>query len=121
VKIWALPVGELDTQRLLGEHAELHVLYAVITRGYKAWSKHPETARFREHLGQVVARHREQVEEFAVRGIAHRSPLADPPPEEPYTYSAEAEARDRALLRDRQARGSKGKRQKVKGKGGAKG
>jgi hypothetical protein len=103
VKIWALPVGELDTQRLLGEHAELHALYAVITRGYKAWSKHPETARFRDHLGQLVARHREQVEEFAARGIRHRSPLADPPEEEAYTYSAEMEARDRALLRERQA------------------
>jgi hypothetical protein len=121
VKIWALPVGELDTQRLLGEHAELHVLYAVITRGYKAWSKHPETARFREHLGQLAARHREQVGEFAARGIAHRSPLANPPPEESYTYSAEAEARDRALLRERQARGSKAKRQRVKGKGDEKG
>ncbi len=104
MKIWALPVGELDTQRLLGEHAELHVLYAVITRGYRAWSRHPETARFREHLGQLVARHREQVEEFAVRGIRHQSPLLDPPEEEAYTYSAELEGRDRALLRERQAR-----------------
>jgi Pyrimidine dimer DNA glycosylase len=103
VKIWALPVGELDTQRLLGEHAELHALYATITRGYRAWSRHPETLRFRDHLGQLVARHRKQVEEFAVRGITHRSPLVDPPPEEPYAYSQEMEERDRRLLHQRRA------------------
>ncbi len=101
MKIWALPIGELDRARLLGEHAELHALYATITRGYRAWRNHPETRRFRDHLGQLVARHREQVAELLARGYTHASPLLDPPPEEPYTYTPEEAARDRALLHSR--------------------
>jgi len=101
VKIWALPVSELDRSRLLGEHAELHALYAAITRGYRAWRNHPETRRFRDHLGQLVARHRQQVEELLARGYAHASPLLRPPPEDPYRYTTDEEARDRALLRSR--------------------
>ncbi len=107
MKIWALPVSELDRSRLLGEHAELHALYAAITRGYRAWRNHPETRRFRTRLGQLVARHRQQVEELLARGYAHASPLAHPPPEEPYRYTAEEEARDRALLRSRRGESSR--------------
>lgn len=101
MKIWALPVTELDDRRLLGEHAELHTVYATITRGYRAWSKHPETIRFMDRVGELVYRHREQVEEMHARGFAHHSPLADPPPEAPYRYATELERRDRRLLRSR--------------------
>jgi len=99
VRIWCLPITTLDRQHLLGEHAELHAIFNAILKlrkGVKAgWQHHPQTLRFVNHLGMLVSRHREQVDEMAVRGYVHKSPLvlndalglADFDVSEPYVYS----------------------------------
>ncbi|MBI2939087.1 MAG: pyrimidine dimer DNA glycosylase [Chloroflexi bacterium] len=75
MRIWNLPCGELDDAHLLGEHGELHGLWAALTQGKRAWANHPETRRFRGRLGALYRRHEEQVAEMARRGWAgHRSP-----------------------------------------------
>lgn len=79
MRIWhPIPCSELDRQRLLGEHRELHCIYTVLTQGKKGYSRHPETLRWRGHLPALVARHNEQVEEMQARGWNHHSPLTAP-------------------------------------------
>lgn len=79
VRIWCVPVQHLDRQHLLGEHAELHVIFNAVIKlrkGIKAgWQRHPQTLRFVNHIGMLVSRHREQVREMRDRGYVHRSPL----------------------------------------------
>jgi len=121
VRIWCLPVSILDRQHLLGEHREGHSIMTSITRDrlltekfptfYKflhlnkiriGWLNHPETCRFKEHLGMLVDRHKQQVEEMSHRGYKHKSPL----PEfefvlEDYTYSDKDRQRDLQVLASR--------------------
>jgi len=59
----------------LGEHNELHTIVSVILRGGGGWWNHPQTNRFKGHLGLLVDRHQQQVEEMKRRGYNHRSPL----------------------------------------------
>ena len=94
MRVWDVPVEELDDLALLGEHRELHGLFNVLTLGRQGYSAHPETLRWRGHLGALVARHEAQVREFRRRGWPsgerHASPLeaselpasesAEPPP-----------------------------------------
>ena len=77
VRIWRLPVWILDRQHLLGEHNELHTIVSVILRGGGGWWNHPQTNRFKDHLGLLVDRHRQQVEEMKRRGYNHQSPLPE--------------------------------------------
>lgn len=76
MRIWNLPVGELDDHHLLGEHRELHTVWNTITLGKRGWANHPETRRFRGRLGALYRRHEEQVAEMLARGMTgHKSPL----------------------------------------------
>ncbi|UCD87532.1 MAG: hypothetical protein JSV01_07210 [Desulfobacterales bacterium] len=45
MRIWDIPPEKLCRHHLLGEHYELHALWAILTRGKKGYSKHPETMR----------------------------------------------------------------------------
>jgi hypothetical protein len=88
VRIWNLPVEELDDQHLLGEHLELHIIWNALTlppspgRKVRGWRNHPETRRFEDRLGTLYDRHEQQVAEMVRRGWrGHRSPL-DPTPAE---------------------------------------
>lgn len=107
VRVWCVPVQVLDRQHLLGEHVELHVIFNAITKlkqGFHAgWQKHPQTLRFIEHLGMLVDRHDQQVEEMRRRGYRHKSPLDVPEnlDYEHYVYSASELLGDLAVLESR--------------------
>jgi hypothetical protein len=82
VRIWNLPVEELDDQHLLGEHLELHVIWSALTkppapgRRVRGWRNHPETRRFEDRLGALYDRHEAQVTEMNRRGWhGHKTPL----------------------------------------------
>ena len=114
VRIWRVPIHLLDNQRLNGEHHELHVIFSAIIKakhGIKGgWQHHPQTLRFIDHLGMLVDRHRQQVQEAANRGwpsgFNHPSPLWVPETIfielESYTYSKEDHQNDMDLLLSRQ-------------------
>jgi hypothetical protein len=75
MRIWDVPPRVLCRQHLLGEHRELHAIWAVITEDRKGYSRHPETLRWRGKLKALWARHEALVEEMSRRGYNHRSPL----------------------------------------------
>jgi hypothetical protein len=83
VRIWNVPVEDLDDQHLLGEHLELHIIWNALTqpplpgRKRRGWRNHPETRRFEDRPGALLDRHEAQVAEMVRRGwTGHKSPLA---------------------------------------------
>lgn len=77
MRIWDLPPEVLCRRHLLGEHAELHALWNVLTRDMKGFSNHPETRRWRGKLKALYRRHQALVEEMERRGYRHGSPLEE--------------------------------------------
>lgn len=75
MRIWDLPPKLLCRKHLLGEHYELHALWAVLTRGKKGYAAHPETLRWRGKLAALYKRHELLVAEMGRRGFDHASPL----------------------------------------------
>ena len=75
MRVWDLNVGYLSQSSLLGQHAEIHSLFSVLMGGKKGYSSHPETLRWRGHLGELLWRHDLTVREMVLRGLQHRSPL----------------------------------------------
>ncbi len=102
VRIWCVPVSELDRQHLLGEHAELHCIVGALLGKYKAYRNHPQTLRFNGRLEELYFRHGEQVLEMQRRGYRHESPL--PQSDKRYTYSPEEYQRDHAELDKRRTK-----------------
>ena len=101
MRIWFVPVEELDDRHLLGEHAELHVMANALIRGGGRWYNHPATRFFRGKLGALYRRHEEQVAEMRRRGwTGHSSefPVESIPPEE---MDAEIEVTPEMLEKDR--------------------
>jgi hypothetical protein len=75
VRIWDLPPSELCRAHLLGEHRELHAIWAVLVEQKQGYSNHPETRRWRGKLRALALRHDELVTEIEARGYRHASPL----------------------------------------------
>ena len=75
MRVWDIPVKRLCRQHLLGEHAELHAIWSIITKKKKGYSHHPEVLRWHGKLKALYKRHEEQVKELESRGYAHYSPL----------------------------------------------
>jgi hypothetical protein len=75
VRIWDLDPAVLCDRHLLGEHRELHAVWAILTTGKRGYSRHPETLRWRGRLAALHARHEAQVAEMRRRGFRHASPL----------------------------------------------
>jgi len=100
VRIWCVPILELDRQHLLGEHAELHCIIGALLGKYKAYRNHPQTTRFRNKIDQLYNRHDEQVQEMLKRGYKHNSPL--PNSNQPYVYTEDEYRRDKRELSMRQ-------------------
>ena len=99
VRIWRTSVRDLNRWHLLGEHLELHIIVNSILRGKGYWFNHPQTNRFKGHLGQLVDRHEDQVNEMKRRGYHHKSPLPEfEYKEEKYVHNNE----DLELLRKRE-------------------
>ena len=75
MRIWDLPPSKLCRNHLLGEHRELHAMWAVITEKKKGYALHPETIRWKGKLKAMYLRHNELVKEMNSRGYNHKSPL----------------------------------------------
>ena len=74
MRVWDIHPGYLSTRSLLGEHAEIHALYSIISKKKSGYSMHPETRRWTGHLEFLVIRHSLIVEEMTLRGFCHNSP-----------------------------------------------
>ena len=75
MRIWDLPPQNLCRNHFLGEHRELHAVWAVLTKGKKGYSLHPETLRWKGKLHALYLRHEALVGEMRRRGYRHLSPL----------------------------------------------
>jgi len=75
MRIWDIPPEKLCRNHLLGEHAELHALWSIITKKKKGFSHHPELLRWKGKLKALYQRHEELVAELKKRGYSHQSPL----------------------------------------------
>jgi hypothetical protein len=75
MRIWDLPTEILCKNHLLGEHRELHAVWAILTERKKGYANHPETKRWKGKLRALYMRHEEQVKEMTRRGYRHQSPL----------------------------------------------
>src|SRR5688572_21657694 len=75
VRVWDVSPAYLSRQSLLGEHRELHAIYVILTEHRAGYARHPETLRWTNALGGLVARHAQLVAEMRLRGYTDRSPL----------------------------------------------
>ena len=75
MRIWDVPPSILCRQHLLGEHRELHALWAILTEDRRGYAHHPETKRWRGKLAALYSRHELLVVEMLRRGYQHGSPL----------------------------------------------
>jgi hypothetical protein len=103
VRIWDLEPALLCDRHLLGEHRELHAIWAILTNGKGGYARHPETLRWRGRLAALSARHDAQVAEMSRRGFRHASPLdsrlATGSPEQPELISSVEAQRERLASR----------------------
>jgi len=80
---WMVPPQVMCDQHLLGEHVEHHMFVGTILKGVSVAGYieggllQPET---------LQARHDELVAEMEARGMVHRSPLQEHPPQDPEGY-----------------------------------
>lgn len=102
VRIWSVPIQELNRQHLLGEHAELHIIYSVLVNHKKGYSRHPETLRFQSRVNELRFRHSQQVAEMQKRGYKHNSPITGET--QTYSYTTSQYILDHADLIQRQAK-----------------
>lgn len=75
MRIWDLPPEKLCRHHLLGEHAELHALWSILTKSKKGYAHHPETLRWRGKLRALFLRHKVLAEEMKRRQYNHQSLL----------------------------------------------
>lgn len=75
MRVWDLPPECLCRVHLLGEHREIHAIWAVLTKGMKGYSGHPETKRWEGRLKALFLRHESVSVEMERRGYRHSSPL----------------------------------------------
>lgn len=75
MRIWDLAPERLCRSHLLGEHRELHALWAILTGGKSGYRRHPETLRWEGRLTALYDRHEAVVSEMRQRGYRHASPL----------------------------------------------
>ncbi len=80
MRIWDVDPGFLNDRSLLGEHRELHGIFSIVVNDKKGYARHPETARWRDHLPALAVRHGLLTAEMELRGFHHQSPLPPPPP-----------------------------------------
>jgi hypothetical protein len=75
MRIWDIPPEKLCRDHLLGEHSELHGVWAIITGGKQGYANHPEVVRWRGKLKALYRKHQEIVDEMLERGYQHNSLL----------------------------------------------
>jgi hypothetical protein len=75
MRIWDIEPKKLCRNHLLGEHRELHAIWAILTKNKKGYSKHPETLRWKNKLRALYLRHQKLEKEMKRRGYNHNSSL----------------------------------------------
>ena len=75
MRIWDVSPGILCRNHLLGEHAELHATWSILTKNKKGYSHHPEVMRWRGKLKALYLRHEKLVREMKKRHYNHLSVL----------------------------------------------
>ena len=75
MRVWDISPRKLCANHLLGEHAEIHAIWNIITKRRKGFSKHPETERWRGKLKALYLRHKKVADEMARNGYNHKSSL----------------------------------------------
>ncbi|HET6370175.1 MAG TPA: pyrimidine dimer DNA glycosylase/endonuclease V [Nitrospiria bacterium] len=75
MRVWDIPVRRLCRAHLLGEHRELHAVWAILTEGKKGYRNHPETKRWVGALKGLYDRHEHLAAEMSARGYRHQSGL----------------------------------------------
>lgn len=75
MRIWDIPPENLCDRHLLGEHAELHAVWNILTKKKKGYSAHPETRRWAGKLKALYLRHDDETAEMEKRGFRHSSVL----------------------------------------------
>lgn len=76
MRVWDVDPSILCRSHLLGEHAEVHGVSAVIAGARTGYSAHPEVQRWRGKLPALKKRHDALVAELERRGYQHASPMA---------------------------------------------
>ena len=110
MRVWDLSPGYLNRQSLLAEHRELHGIHAILIEGKKGYSRHPETLRWVDALGALVARHDHLAAEMRLRGYVDRTPLVQPKKRTAWPGTFVTEPTDQiALLRQKYAGKDKGR------------
>jgi hypothetical protein len=74
MRVWDIHPGYLNRESLLGEHREVHALISIISKNKRGYARHPETRRWKGHLGSLRRRHALLVAEMQLRGYRHASP-----------------------------------------------
>jgi hypothetical protein len=74
MRVWDIPPSELCNRHLVGEHAEIHAVWSVITGNKKGYASHPEVERWRGNLSALARRHFQVAAEMSLRGFRHSSP-----------------------------------------------
>jgi hypothetical protein len=77
MRVWDIQPGYLNRQSLLGEHREIHALVSIIENEKRGYAHHPETLRWKPHLGTLKLRHGQIVTEMTLRGYRHDSPVGE--------------------------------------------
>jgi pyrimidine dimer DNA glycosylase len=76
VRIWHVPFGELDGQRVLGQHNEIHALWSLIVVKGMKWDERWSNPYYRWLLWDVHAR---SVAEMLLHGwTGHKTPIEEP-------------------------------------------
>ena len=75
MRVWDIHPGYLNRQSLLGEHREIHALVSIVENDKRGYAHHPETLRWKPHLGTLKLRHGQTVTEMTLRGYRHYSPV----------------------------------------------
>ena len=75
MRIWDISADRLCRKHLLGEHAELHATWSILTKHKKGYSRHPEVKRWKGKLKALYLRHGKLFREMERRGYNHKSPL----------------------------------------------
>jgi hypothetical protein len=75
MRVWDISPGYLNRQSLLGEHVEIHALVSIVENDRRGFAHHPETLRWKPHLGTLRLRHDQTAAEMRLRGYQHNSPI----------------------------------------------
>lgn len=75
MRVWDVAPARLCDRHLIGEHSEVHAIWAVLTGDQEGYRDHPETQRWEGKLGALFTRHEQLVEEMEARGFNHGSPM----------------------------------------------